>query len=37
MRNLKKVLAFIATAENVSVSNILLVLNPNHCSYSEEN
>jgi len=34
---LEKVLDFIATAENISVISILLVLNPNHSSYWEEN
>jgi len=34
---LEKVLDFIATAENISVINILLVLNPKHSSYWEEN
>jgi len=34
---LEKVLDFIVTTENVSVINILLVLNSKHRSYSEEN
>jgi len=34
---LEKVLDFLATAENISVINILLVLNPEHSSYWEEN
>jgi len=34
---LEKVLDFIATTENISVINILLMLNPKHCSYWEEN
>jgi len=34
---LEKVLDFLATTENVSVINILLVLNPKHSSYWEEN
>jgi len=34
---LEKVLDFIATTENISVINILLALNPKHCSYWEEN
>jgi len=34
---LEKVLHFIATTENVSVINILLVLNPKHNSYWEGN
>jgi len=34
---LEKVLDFLATTENISVINILLVLNPKHCSYWEEN
>jgi len=34
---LEKVLGLIATTENISVINILLVLNPNHSSYWEEN
>jgi len=34
---LGKVLDFIATAENISIINILLLLNPNHSSYWEEN
>jgi len=34
---LEKVLDFIATAENISVSNILLALNPKHSSYWKEN
>jgi len=33
----EKVLDFIATAEDISVINILLVLNPKHSSYWEEN
>jgi len=37
MRNRKKVLDFIATAENVRVINILLLLNPKHSRYWEEN
>jgi len=36
VRNYKKVLDFIATAENISVISILLVLNPKHSSYWEE-
>jgi len=34
--NLEKVLDFLATTENISVINILL-LNPKHSSYWEEN
>jgi len=34
---LEKVLDFLATAENISVLNILLILNPKHSSYWEEN
>jgi len=34
---LEKVLDFIATAENISVINMLLVLNPKHSRYWEEN
>jgi len=34
---LEKVLDFIATTRNISVINILLVLNPKHSSYWEEN
>jgi len=34
---LEKVLDFLATTKNISVINILLVLNPNHSSYGEEN
>jgi len=34
---LQKVLDFIATTENISVINILLVLNPKHSSYWMEN
>jgi len=34
---LEKVLDFIATTENISVINTLLVLNPKHSSYREEN
>jgi len=34
---LKKVFDFLATIENISVINILLVLNPKHSSYWEEN
>jgi len=33
----KQVLDFIATTENISVINILLLLNPKHSSYWEEN
>jgi len=33
---LEKVLDFIATTENISVINTLLVLNPKHSSYWEE-
>jgi len=33
MRNWKKVLDFLATTENISVINILLLLNPKHGSY----
>jgi len=36
MRNQKKVLDFIATTKNITVINILLVLNPKHSSYWEE-
>jgi len=36
-RRLEKVLGFIATTENISVINILLVLNAKHSSYWEEN
>jgi len=34
---LKKVLDFLATAKNISVINSLLILNPKHISYWEEN
>jgi len=34
---LEKVLDFIARTENISVINILLLLNPKHSSYWEEN
>ena len=34
---LEKVLDSIATTENISVINILLVLNPKHSSYWQEN
>jgi len=34
---LEKVLDFIATTENIGVISILLVLNPKHNSYWEEN
>jgi len=34
---LEKVLDFTATAENISVINILPVLNPKHSRYWEEN
>jgi len=34
---LEEVLDFIATTENISVINILLLLNPKHSSYWEEN
>jgi len=34
---LEKVLDFIATTENITVTNILLVLNSKHSSYREEN
>ena len=34
---LEEVLDFIATTENISVTDILLVLNPKHSSYWEEN
>jgi len=34
---LERVLDFIATTENISVINILLLLNPKHSSYWEEN
>jgi len=37
MGDWKKVLDFTATTENVSIINILLVLNPKHGSYWEEN
>jgi len=33
----EKVLEFIATTKNVNVINIMLLLNPNHSSYWEEN
>jgi len=33
----EKVLDFTATTKNISVINILLILNPKHCSYWEEN
>jgi len=36
-RKLEKILDFIATIEKISVINILLVLNPKHSSYWEEN
>jgi len=32
-RKLDKVLDFLATTENISVTNILLVVNPKHNSY----
>jgi len=34
---LEKVLDFIATTESISVINVLLVLNPKHSNYWEEN
>jgi len=34
---LQKVLEALATTKNISVSNILLVPNPKHSSYWEEN
>jgi len=34
---LEKVLDFSATTENITVTNILLILNPKHISYWEEN
>jgi len=34
---LKEVLYFIATTENISVISILLIANPKHSSYGEEN
>ena len=34
---LDKVLDFIATTKNISITNILLLLNPKHSSYWEEN
>jgi len=34
---LEKVLDFTATTENISVINTLLLLNPKHSSYLEEN
>jgi len=34
---LQKVLDFLATTKTISVINILLVLNPKHSSYLEEN
>jgi len=34
---LEKVLHFLATTENISVTTILLILNPKHGSYWEEN
>jgi len=37
MRNWKKVLEFIATTKNLTVISILLVLNPKHSRYWEEN
>ena len=37
MRNYEKVLDFLATTENISVTNILLSLNPKHSTYWEEN
>jgi len=37
MKKQKKVLDIIATTENISVINILLILNPKHSSYREEN
>jgi len=36
-RRLEKVLDFIATTKNISVINILLMLNTKHSSYWEEN
>jgi len=37
MRNWAKVLDFLATIKNISVINIILVLNPKHSSYWEAN
>jgi len=37
MRNWRKALDFTTTTESMSVNNILLVLNPKHSSYWEEN
>jgi len=34
---LRKVLDFLTTTGNISVINILLILNPKHSSYREEN
>jgi len=36
-KRLEKVLDLLATAENISVIKVLLLLNPKHSSYSEEN
>jgi len=36
-KKLEKVLDFLSTTENISVINILLILNPKHSSYCEEN
>jgi len=37
MEDWKKVLDFLVTAKNISVINILLILNPNHNRYWKEN
>jgi len=37
MGDWKKVLDFLATTKNISVITILLVLNPKHTSYWDEN
>jgi len=37
MRNWKRVLKFIETAENIGVINILFILNPKYSTYGAEN
>jgi len=36
-RKLERVLDFLPTTKNITVINILLILNPKHSSYWEEN
>jgi len=36
-KKLEKVLHFIATTENISLINIILILSPKHSTYWEEN